>query len=238
MKRPYIHEPSTYRKSDVILRSSAKRRKRRSSSSRAKKTECPLTALNLQRRKLRYASEVQVCTTIPNRRQISLEERNATWISGKEFRHMQKETANIIERLEKCFKHASFSSLSAVSDLNPPPISTTSSLSIIPEESPVELATIPSFENDSKEGKEINDCVRGLEQHTKLYLGTKLAVQRLMHECVEKIRLLEKKHKHDYGDVLAQLCQVCSATAVANALVLGARDAKEAGHHPAATPTI
>lgn len=237
MIRPAIHEPtSTYRTSGNVVVRSAKRRKCHHHSDIVKRTECPLTAQNLQRRKLRYASEVQVCT-IPNRRQISLEERNATWISGKEFRRMQKETAKVIATIEANSKHDSFSSLSAASDLDPPPITASAST---PAEESAGVVTPPASPPSNKiaeEEEETDVCVRGLEQRTKFYLGTKLAVQRLMHETVEKIRLLEQQDGKDYGDVLSQLCQVCSATAVTNALVLGERYAQEEGHVTATTAT-
>ncbi|KAL3939415.1 MAG: hypothetical protein SGBAC_005857 [Bacillariaceae sp.] len=228
MIRPAIHEPSSYRTNGNVVVRSAKRRKCHHHSVDVKRTtECPLTALNLQRRKLRYASETQV-RTIPNRRQISLEERNATWISGKEFRRMQKETAKVIMTIEANSKHGSFSSLSVASDLDPPPI--TASGASTPEK-PAGVVTLPSSPPSNTNFEEEEDvCVRGLEQRTKFYLGTKLAVQRLMHETVEKIRLLEQQDGKDYGDVLSKLCQVCSATAVSNALVLGERYAQEAGH--------
>mmetsp|Transcript_41312 Transcript_41312/g.99523 ORF Transcript_41312/g.99523 Transcript_41312/m.99523 type:complete len:246 (-) Transcript_41312:168-905(-) len=236
MKRPApIHQPSTYRNGDVVLRSAAaaaaKRRKCHCSSGVVKREEeCPLTARNLQRRKLRYASKDQVFTIL-NRRQISLQERNAMWISFKEFRNIQKETVKVIETIEANSKHDCFSSLSAASDLNPPPITATE-----PQELSVAVVPASPPSNNSEEEEETDCvCVRGLEQHTKLYLGTKLSVQRLMHETVEKIRLLEQQDGKDYGDVLAQLCQVCSATAVANALVLGERDAQEAAGHATTT---
>mmetsp|Transcript_41311 Transcript_41311/g.99521 ORF Transcript_41311/g.99521 Transcript_41311/m.99521 type:complete len:259 (-) Transcript_41311:168-944(-) len=249
MKRPApIHQPSTYRNGDVVLRSAAaaaaaKRRKCHRSGGvkkRAEEEECPLTARNLQRRKLRYASKDQVFTIL-NRRQISLQERNAMWISFKEFRNIQKETVKVIETIEANSKHDCFSSLSAASDLNPPPITATSSgttTTTTPEPQELSVAVVPASppSNNSEEEEETDCvCVRGLEQHTKLYLGTKLSVQRLMHETVEKIRLLEQQDGKDYGDVLAQLCQVCSATAVANALVLGERDAQEAAGHATTT---
>lgn len=148
---------------------------------------------------------------------------------------MQKETAKVIVTIEANSKYDSFSSLSAASDLDPPPIAASSSTT--PEE-PAGVVTPPSSppSNTNFEEEEEDVCVRGLEQRTKFYLGTKLAVQRLMHETVEKIRLLEQQDGKDYGDVLSQLCQVCSATAVSNALVLGERYAQEAGH-PKTTAT-
>jgi len=252
MKRPStIYEPSTYRNGDVVvggfnhqkLRPATKKRKCYNTKEEKGTTYC-LSARNVKRRVLRYADKDQVCI-IPNRRQISLKERNATWITAKEFRCIQKETAAMIEHLEaNSSKHESFSSLvSAASDLKPPPIGTTKE-----DGEPVEEETSSSSSNsddDTSKEKEDGDdespsdetvCVRGLEQHTKSYIANKIAVQRLMHETVEKIRFLQHQDGKEYGHVLAQLCQVCSATAITNALVLGERDAQEAaaaaaGHH-------
>lgn len=147
---------------------------------------------------------------------------------------MQKEAAKVIVTIEANSKHDSFSSLSAASDLDPPPITASAST---PAKESAGVVTPPASppSNNTAEEEETDVCVRGLEQRTKFYLGTKLAVQRLMHETVEKIRLLEQQDGKDYGDVLSQLCQVCSATAVANALVLGERYAQEAGHVTATT---
>lgn len=238
MKRP-IYEPSTYRNSDDVVivvgvkHPKLRSTKRRKGSKKSKRADdyLPVTALNIKRRVLRYAAEDQV-RVIPNRRQISLEERNATWITAKEFRRIQKETAEVIENIEANSNHESFSSLSAASNLNPPPITASAEASSNNTED--EPHVLPSnSDDDTKKTDESSNvgCVRGLEQHTKAYIGTKVAVQRLMHETVDKIRFLEAQDGKDYGHVLAQLCQVCSATAITNAQVLGGRDAQEAGHH-------
>jgi len=233
MKRP-IYEPSTFRNSDVVIVVGVKHpklrpTKRRKGSKKSKRADdyLPVTALNIKRRVLRYAAEDQV-RVIPNRRQISLEERNATWITAKEFRCIQKETAEVIENIEANSNHESFSSLSAASNLDPPPI--TASAEASSNNTKDEPHVLPSNSKKTDESSNVA-CVRGLEQHTKAYIGTKVAVQRLMHETVDKIRFLEAQDGKDYGHVLAQLCQVCSATAITNAQVLGERDAQEAGHH-------
>lgn len=152
----------------------------------------------------------------------------------------------MIERMEANSKHQSFSSLSVASDLDPPPITPSSSTGLNSEtrtanEKPTLVPSSPSSKsedgdikgNGDESANESDICLRGLEQHTKLYLATKLSVQRLMHETVEKIRKLEAQDHKEYGHVLAQLCQVCSATAIENARVLGERDAQEAAAYHA-----
>lgn len=237
-----IHEPSTYRNGGnttvMAVHHKLRPAKKQKCSHSEAKMECPLTTLNVQRRVLRYSPEDSE-QIIPNRRQISLQERNATWITLKDFRRMQKETADLMECVEANSKLGpSFSSLLEASndDLNHPPITSNNT-----EEEPTLVPPSPSSislddetikEDESKEDDESQSsediCLRGLEQHTKVYLATKQSVQRLMHETVQKIRTLESQDSKDYSHVLAQLCQVCSATAIANAQVLGERDAQAA----------
>jgi len=219
MKRSREARKSTLRNGDVLSNEEVRRSVKRHKPLRHR-PENKFTTMNLQRRVIRFSPNVEAFT-IANRRQISVDERKERWITGKEFRRLRKEHAKLIQRIEtsSSSKHDFFSCLSTVTDLEPPPIGTAPILDHSLQES------------DDSSDNDTTDCTRGLEQQTKLYLGTKIALQRLFHETIQRIELLEKQNSKDYSEILAQLCQVCSATAVANALVLGARDAEEVGHH-------
>eukprot|EP00980_Cylindrotheca_fusiformis_P027052 scaffold18563_cov132-Cylindrotheca_fusiformis.AAC.8 len=79
-----------------------------------------------------------------------------------------------------------------------------------------------------EKGHPVDFCIRGLDQHVPDYLKMRDALRDLLYETVGRIQSMEDDgDDKDYSDVMGQLCETCSRTAVSNAIARGMADARE-----------
>ena len=88
------------------------------------------------------------------------------------------------------------------------------------------VGLVALIDESLKTSKQIDFCVRGLDQHTPKYIEMREAIQQLMYETVARINQIQQADGNDYTEVLARLCQTCSSSSVTNAIAIGRTDAR------------